>query len=338
MSNQIILGHALQVLRSLESESIDCIITSPPYWGGLREYGTNPQIWGGNHECNHEFPNSQAVGGEFCIHCNAWCGELGHEPSLNLFVEHIVELFREARRVLKPTGTFWLNLGDTYASAWAVSRRNVVGSGSLENGKRNARPNRLVDGLKEKDLALIPHRCAIALQDDGWYLRQELVWHKPNNMPEPVRDRCTRSHEFIFMFTKKPKKYFYDKDAISEPCSMNRWGGDKMVPNGKESPRGLHRERSVFGNGMRNKRSVWKISTRGFKGAHFATFPIELPEICVKAGCPEGGIVLDPFMGSGSTAIAALKNSRNYLGIELNPTYKTMAENRIDQFLKEAHS
>lgn len=305
--NQIILGDAIAVLKTLPDDSIDCCVTSPPYWN-LRDYGMS--------------------------------GQIGNEPTMGEYIQSIVSVFAEVRRVLKPQGTCWLNLGDTYASKWSVNRRNVVGSGSLADGKRANRPNRLTDGLKEKDLCLIPHRCAIALQDDGWYVRQDLVWSKSNPMPESVRDRCTKAHEYIFLLTKSPK-YFYDAEAIKEPASMTS-GFTRQRLQGKHHQR---KSASRFVNdasggstidewtdsGTRNKRSVWSIATKPCKEAHFATYPVELPTLCIKAGSPVEGVILDPFMGAGASAIAAQSLDRNFIGIELNPEYREMALRRIGQ-------
>jgi len=291
--NQILLGDAIEVLKTLPDNSIDCCVTSPPYWN-LRDYLVS--------------------------------GQIGNEPTMGEYIASIVAVFAEVRRALKPEGTCWVNLGDTYASAWSVNRRNVVGSGSLENGKRADRANRLTDGLKEKDLCLIPHRCAIALQDDGWYVRQDIVWSKSNPMPESVKDRCTKSHEFIFLLTKS-SKYFYDADAIKEPAKRP---GDRQHSRKYEGLNTKVNNISRFTVGTHsNKRSVWSISTKPYKEAHFATFPIELPTLCIKAGSPVGGVILDPFMGAGTTAIAAQQLGRNFIGIELNPDYRDIAISRI---------
>lgn len=307
-TNQILLGNAIDVLKSLPDSSIDSCVTSPPYWN-LRSYLENND------------PNK--------------CYELGSEPTMGEYVASIVAVFHEVLRVLKPSGTCWLNLGDTYASAWSVNRRNVVGNGSLEDGKRASRPNRLTDGLKEKDLCLIPHRCAIALQDDGWYVRQDIVWAKGtsgarregNVLPESVRDRCTKSHEYIFLLTKQPK-YFYDNDAIKEPTKD--WGTRdlSLFRGGIDDPKLKHHGLKTSPL-MGNHRSVWRINPTACKEAHFATFPIELPSICIKAGSPVGGIILDPFMGAGTTAIAAIQNNRNFIGIELSPSYRNIALDRV---------
>jgi DNA modification methylase len=249
----------------------------------------------------------------------------------------MVEVFREVRRVLRDDGTLWLNLGDTYASSWPCSRRNVVGTGSLENGKREARPPRMPSGLKEKDLVGIPWRVAFALQADGWYLRQDIIWAKPNPMPESVTDRCTKAHEYVFLLTKSAK-YFYDAEAIAE---KSIYGGDvkRLGPKSLSKsqshvpgrvPSGNALEDTVTVTDTRNKRSVWTIPTQAYAKAHFATFPEKLVEPCILAGCPEGGTVLDPFAGSGTTGVVAKQLNREFAGIELSQEYAAMARTRIE--------
>jgi DNA modification methylase len=300
------IGDCRESLRSLEAGTVQTCVTSPPYFG-LRDYGQDRQI--------------------------------GLEPTPDEFVAAMVEVFREVHRVLADDGTLWLNLGDTYASAWVCNRRNVVGSGSMENGKRENRPNRLVNGLKEKDLIGIPWRVAFALQADGWYLRQDIIWHKPNPMPESVTDRCTKAHEYIFLFSKKPK-YYFDNEAMREPCSEDmqrraakghtRGAGGKIDASRQDADtlRGEHAKVIDVSRG-RNRRSVWTVTTKPYKGAHFATFPPELIEPCVLAGSRPGDTVLDPFGGSGTTAGVALKHGRKAVLCELNPEYAALVPDRI---------
>jgi site-specific DNA-methyltransferase (adenine-specific) len=254
-------GDALAVLQRLPSHSVQCVVTSPPYWG-LRDYDIDDQV--------------------------------GLEPTLPQFLNRLTMTFREVRRVLKDDGVFWLNIGDGYTSgnrAWrAPDKKNPARAMDVRPGTPN--------GLKPKDLLGIPWRLAFALQDDGWYLRADVIWNKPNAMPESVKDRPTRSHEYMFMFSKS-EKYFYDKAAILEP------------------------------NG-RNRRSVWDIHTQpGFAGAHFATFPPRLIEPCIQASSGAGDIVLDPFFGSGTTGLVAESLGRRYVGIELNPAYVALAVRRL---------
>jgi len=254
-------GDALAVLQRIPSSTVQCIVTSPPYWG-LRDYSVADQI--------------------------------GLEPTLPQFINRLRTVFAEARRVLKDDGIFWLNIGDGYTSGnrgWrAPDKKNPARAMSV-------RPD-TPEGLKPKDLLGIPWRLAFALQDDGWYLRADIVWNKPNAMPESVKDRPTRAHEYLFMFTKD-ERYSYDRNAIIEP------------------------------NG-RNARSVWNIHTQAFPGAHFATFPPKLVEPCVKASTRPGDFVLDPFFGSGTVGLVARQLGRQYVGIELHPEYVAMAADRLD--------
>ena len=297
MINQILQGDCLEVLKTLESESVDCVVTSPPYWG-LRDYGVE--------------------------------GQLGLEKTPEEYVAKMVEVFREVRRVLKKKGLMFLNLGDSYAGGGrGGDPKHLKGDNSAEATAKSYK------GIPAKNLVGVPWLVAFALQKDGWILRQDIIWAKPNPMPESITDRCTKAHEYIFLLTKSPK-YYFDNEAIKEPYTqpMNRWGGEKLKANGKAKKdlQGMYRDRNMRPdpNG-RNKRSVWTVTTKPFKDAHFATFPEDLIVPMVKAGCPEKGVVLDPFIGSGTTAVVARKLGRNYLGIELNPVYIKMAEKRLAQ-------
>jgi DNA modification methylase len=303
--NRIHLGDNRQTLKSLPSESVHTCVTSPPYFG-LRDYGMQEQI--------------------------------GLEPTPEAFVQELVELFREVRRVLRNDGTLWLNLGDTYAMSTRGSSDNAGKSqgrnvGSYLNNRKAQIPNR----LKPKDLIGIPWRVAFALQADGWYLRQDIIWHKPNPMPESVKDRCTKSHEYIFLLSKS-SKYYYDAKAIEEPAKWERWGNqtERKSHKGTAGHLGGKTLAELPIRDKKNKRSVWQVSTKPFKGAHFATFPPDLIEPCVLAGCPEDGVVLDCFMGAGTTALVAKRNGRNYIGCELNPEYKAIAEERVANSLPKA--
>jgi DNA modification methylase len=307
--NKVLCGDCLDVLLAMPDESVNCCITSPPYWG-LRDYGVD--------------------------------GQLGLEKTPEEYVAHMVEVFREVRRVLRDDGTLWLNLGDSYAGGGRGGLGQCgVGSmegGRYENGQRIGLPTGKLDGIKSKDLVGIPWMVAFALRSDGWYLRQDIIWHKPNPMPESVTDRCTKAHEYIFLLSKKAK-YYYDAEAIGEPLSVephkpgNNFHPDKISgPNdrGGNSQWEDTKEREWCKSGYRNRRSVWTVTTKPFREAHFATFPPDLIEPCALAGCPEGGIILDPFMGAGTTAVVAKTNHRNFIGIELNPAYIGMANQRID--------
>ena len=301
--DKIITGNAIEVLKELPDCSADCCITSPPYLG-LRDYGVS--------------------------------GQLGLENSVEAYINRLTDIFREVRRVLKNDGTLWLNIGDSYVSS-----------------------NSEYNNCKRKDLIGVPWLLAFALRDDGWYLRQDIIWEKPNAMPESVKDRCTKSHEYIFLFSKQ-SKYYFDYEAIKEPAV----GFNNIVPAGSKGTLrpnsrlrkgnsrtfrggGVYTKGQSFNNsaeimreshgnnenmtGLRNKRSVWTVATQGYKEAHFATFPEKLIEPCVLAGSRDGGIILDPFIGSGTTAVVAKKHNRGFIGIELNPEYAEMARRRLEE-------
>ena len=307
--NKIICGDALEVLQKMPSEIIDCVITSPPYWG-LRDYGNDNQI--------------------------------GLEKTPEKYVAKIVSVFREVKRVLKKEGTVWLNLGDSYASRGKeggdIDKDNGM---DIERGRGRLNKHKVI---KPKDIVGIPWRVAFALQADGWYLRQDIIWAKPNPMPESVTDRCTKSHEYIFLLSKNPK-YYFDNEAIKEAANYDgrkdtimkgsKKYKDHIMPNGNPQTiaSGGHERwnKNEEGNYVRNRRSVWTINTKPFKDAHFATFPEDLIVPMVKAGSPERGLILDPFMGSGTTALVAKQLSRNYVGIELSSAYCKMAEDRLRQ-------
>ena len=338
---RILQGDALAVLRTLPAESVHCCVTSPPYFG-LRDYGVP--------------------------------GQIGLELSYPDYVARLLEVFREVRRVLRSDGTLWLNIGDSYATGAGKVGECPGGGKQGERwkgyrGGHDASPkhadgaigpmtqaNRLPQpGLKPKDLMMIPARVALALQADGWYLRSDIIWAKPNPMPESVTDRPTKAHEYLFLLSKS-ERYFYDYEAIKEPaiCGDPRKpycpgqvdargdgharGGGKVRPSvarggfsGKTeqlSTEGRNAFRAV--EDWRNKRTVWTVTTSPFPEAHFATFPPALVEPCILAGCPEGGMVIDPFCGSGTTGMVALRHGRQFIGIELNPEYVAMARRRIE--------
>ena len=280
-------GDALDVLAGLDAGSVNCIVTSPPYYG-LRDYGVD--------------------------------GQLGAEATPAEFVDALVAVFREARRVLADDGTFWLNLGDSYGRG---SRSVAQPLQTVERGRRDAshRPQRTESlRLPNKSLLGIPWRVALALQDDGWILRNDIIWHKPNAMPESVTDRLSKRHEHLFMFSKKPR-YWFDLDPIREPhvSKPGRQGQNYM--RGQKAIRPVGPNSGSYSVGGRNPGDVWSIATQPFPEAHFATYPIALPERCILAGCKPGGTVLDPFSGSGTTGAAALKHGRRYIGIDLNRDY-----------------
>jgi DNA modification methylase len=303
----VYLGDCLTVLRHLPNESINCCVTSPPYFG-LRDYGVE--------------------------------GQIGLEGTLQDYINKLVEVFEEVRRVLTSDGTCWLNLGDSYASSGTPGNSNLEALGQQYRGggkKRDAviKPSRsLSDRFKTKDLMMVPHRVAIALQDAGWYVRSDIVWEKGNPMPESVTDRCTRSHEYIFLLTKSPK-YYYDNTAIKEKLAENSdvLYRQKLRANATYNSKTPYVKNfpKSFDPKLKNARSVWKINTQPFPGLHFAVFPQELPRRCILAGCPSGGIVLDPFAGSGTTLLVAQELGRYAIGIELNPEYLPQIEKRCQQ-------
>lgn len=291
-------GDNRDVLKTLADKSVNCCITSPPYFG-LRDYGEP--------------------------------GQIGLEKTPEEYVAALVEVFREVKRVLRDDGTLWLNLGDSYNTQPAGnSDRTMTAKQKSNHGSLAKWGNgQLVKSLPPKNLIGIPWRVAFALQSDGWILRSDIIWSKPNAMPESVTDRPTKSHEYIFLFSKQPK-YYYDNEAIAEPLLKGAAGSKFNV--GKTAIHQL--ERSQNGDRLeseyRNKRSVWTVASQPYSGAHYAVFPEKLIEPCILAGCPEGGTVLDPFGGSGTTGRVAVKNRRNAILIELNPDYHKQIEKRTD--------
>jgi len=363
MTVKILKGDCREVLRMLADESVHCVVTSPPYWG-LRDYGT--ATWeegdaGCDHKAGKNDTNNGAIrGGPFRDNCGK-CGarridsQLGLESDFNTYVCEMVAVFREVRRVLRKDGTLWLNLGDSYASS--INGRKAadivdddrtfrdkpfstvtndwqsrVGSSGNRGNLGADHAFRISDPIfKPKDLCGIPWRVAFALQADGWWLRQDIIWSKPNPMPESVTDRCTKAHEYLFLLSKS-ERYFYDAEAIREdgPSYVRKPGhcSDESADAYVHSRQTNMSIRTIVTNG-RNKRSVWEIATAPFSEAHFATFPPALIEPCIKAGCPQGGTLLDPFGGAGTTGLVADRLGRNAILIELNPEYAAMADRRI---------
>ena len=299
---RILCGDVREQLRTLPPGSARTCVTSPPYWG-LRDYGVE--------------------------------GQLGLEPTPDAYVAAMVEVFREVRRVLAEDGTLWLNLGDSYCGGG----RGCEGKGWEDGEKKNKiAPIETPLGMKPKDLVGIPWMVAFALRADGWYLRSDIIWSKPNPMPESVTDRPTKAHEYIFLLSKSAK-YYYDAKACAEPTVNTRKPGrgitDTRTTHGTGGGNsGLNNLMSRYHNGdaptTRNRRSVWHIATHPYKGAHFATFPPTLIEPCILAGSAPGDTVLDPFLGSGTTLAVAKQHGRNGIGCELNPEYVALAQQRID--------
>lgn len=281
LENQIIVGHSLLTLQAMPSASIDCIVTSPPYFG-QRDYGVQ--------------------------------GQVGNEATPKEYIENLVSIFTECRRVLKESGSLWLNLGDKY------DKGNLLG---------------------------MPWRIALALQDEGWILRNDIIWHKPNAMPHSAKNRLTTDHEYIFFFTKKNNNYFYDQDAIREEHvtfsenSLMKGGRNHFGKNGGTPEKGKNGGKSNLHDGRwdqafhpngRNRRTVWNVPLSKFRGAHFAVFPEKLIEPCILAGCPKNGLVLDPFFGAGTTGVVAKKFGRKYVGLEISPDYAKLADDRLADF------
>lgn len=394
--SRIVCGDSIDVLASMPEGLAHTCVTSPPYWG-LRDYGVPPRTWDTSPDCTHSW-GPRFRGGRFCESCGAWEGCLGLEPTPDLFVRHLVLVMREVRRVLRDDGTLWLNLGDSFAGT-----RTYQVPDNLRGGSVGAPGSRVPPHFKPKDLIGIPWRVALALQADGWWLRSDIVWEKPNAMPEPIRDRPTRAHEFVFLLSKS-RRYFYDAEAVREPDKGGRAGNGYVRPErlsygGQSAPRG--QAAGWIGGGGRNRRSVWHVATKSFKGAHFATFPEGLVEPCILAGSSptacrtcgapwrrivsscrlvereEGSAgkdnpqeqlrkgrahsrswassgkvlnrretvgweptcdhddpgerctVLDPFAGAATTGIVAERHGRNFLGVELSPSFARLGRGRL---------
>jgi len=306
MNVEILHGDCRETLKTLPEGSVNCCVTSPPYFG-LRDYG-------------HD-------------------GQIGLEESPDAFVQQMVGVFREVKRVLRDDATLWLNLGDSYAGSG--KGRNPDGTvhvsallakqGTSAGTVMGNVPSGLVpEGMKAKDLIGIPWRVAFALQADGWYLRQDIIWHKPNPMPESVTDRCTKAHEYIFLLSKSAR-YFYDAEAICEPSEGVSGGpfSQKTHEGRRSAMAGGAEIGRPEDKGTRNRRSVWSVVTKPYKAAHFATFPPDLIRPCILAGCPTGGTVLDPFGGSGTTGQVAMEEGRNAILCELNADYVGLIRKRI---------
>jgi DNA modification methylase len=299
VSHKILVGDVRDKLLEIEEQSVQTVITSPPYWG-LRDYGND--------------------------------GQIGLEQKPDEYVAQMVNVFREVWRVLRDDGTLWLNLGDSYAQG-KMGRDDSGDNGRFGGQRLTPKQRKAPDGFKPKDLVGIPWRVAFALQADGWYLRQDIIWAKPNPMPESVKDRCTKSHEYLFLLTKC-YKYFFDNEAIKEPSVSNvgnakiRFGGNKYGDS--NDPKHATKSGNVWEpTETRNKRDVWNIPTKPFKGAHFAVMPEALVEPCILAGSRENDLILDPFAGSGTVGVVAKRLNRNFVGVELNSEYAEIAEKRI---------
>lgn len=329
-TNRIYLGNALDILKTFPDNVIDCCVTSPPYYA-LRDYGVD--------------------------------GQLGLEDSPEDFIEKLADVFSEVYRVMKPEGTLWLNMGDSYAGSWKGAANYPDNAMNYKQGTNRGMLGKAtclkkISGYKPKDLIGIPWMLAFALRQRGWYLRQDIIWYKQNCMPESVKDRCTRAHEYIFLLSKS-RHYYFDHEQMKEPAvgfdtTQPRGSAGSFIPNAGRRNKGntptfrggnAYTRNQSFDNsatvgrdshgnvpnlsGKRMRRDVWPVATAKSKEAHFATFPEKLILPCILSGCPRGGVILDPFMGTGTTAVVARHNERNYIGIEINPIYKDIAERRI---------
>jgi len=413
--NRIINTDCLSGLRELDYESVDCCITSPPYWG-LRDYGLEPLVWDAVDGCQHEWGNmlppksggagnspdkpsgfqqkssggqsgalsqmkkAESHSGQFCSLCGAWRGSLGLEPTFQLYIKHLIQIFSEVKRVLKPTGTCWVNLGDSYSGSGKGIGTDRTKGKEVYTDDDIAKTDWKQTGVVAKSLCQIPSRFAIAMTDAGWILRNEIIWKKVNCMPSSAKDRFTVDFEKLFFFTKQGNYWFEQQFEEYAPSSDVRYqqalragksykskepyknntpycsGKGGEVENeikagltdssagtykrgqGSVKSRGDDADGLVVGGHEergRNKRCVWSIPTQPLKAAHFAVFPEALVETPIKAGCPVGGLVLDPFMGAGTVAVVALKRNRKFIGFELNPEYIEIAEKRISPLLQQ---
>jgi len=333
--NKIYNMNCLEGMELLDDKSIDMSITSPPYWG-LRDYGDETvSVWDGDEKCKHEWnkytrdsnkydkkpttgtTGKQAIIGStnysfiperiqgFCVKCGAWKGQLGLEPTPDLYINHLCNIYDEVKRVLKNTGTCWINIGDNYTT--------------------------------NKSLSCIPFKFALEMINRKWILRNTIIWHKPNAMPTSVKDRFTVDCEYLFFFVKN-KKYHFEQQFEPYTKPMNRWGGETLKADGVSTwddgtGQSTYRNRNMRPNPKgKNKRTTWTINTKSFPEAHFAVYPEELIETPIRAGCPKDGTVLDPFIGAGTTAVVAMKLNRNFIGFEINQEYVDIANKRLENY------
>jgi len=355
--NKILKGNALTVQKELPDKSVNCVVTSPPYWG-LRDYGIKPIIWDGNPDCKHEwiteikkwhsdrgngkkkevFDDSFQINGtqsNFCSKCGAWKGSLGLEPTFELFIKHLCDIFDETKRVLRDDGTLWVNLGDTYGgSGNASGHTDTTKNLGYVTSKMGATKGHTL-GLLPKSLCLIPFQFAIEMVNRGWICRNVIIWHKPNCMPSSVKDRFTVDFEYLFFFVKN-KKYWFEQQFEAHTTlddlgrRKNKYCTENIADSGTGKQNKGRDRREFYGEQGRNKRCVWTIPTKPYPEAHFAVYPVELIRTCIKAGCPKGGVVLDPFLGSGTTAVACKSLGRRYIGIEISPKYCEIAKARVN--------
>lgn len=368
--NKVLKGDALTVLKTLPSESINCTMTSPPYWG-LRDYGIEPIIWDGDADCEHEWGKARKIPattqwntggvfdpknrkvvqeekyiGQFCSKCGAWKGSLGLEPTFDLYIKHLCNIFDEVKRVTRNDGTCWVNLGDTYNNSTNGGKLASDKSGLCSGKGRNPKLDNSVFVIRDKQclptksLCLIPFRFAIEMLNRGWILRNVIIWHKPNCMPSSAKDRFTVDFEYLFFFAKS-KKYWFEtqyensiesnEKVMARAMSKNHFNKNDITGGLSVDSKNKYYEKIRNGEIPigRNKRTVWTIPTKPYPEAHFAVYPAELIRTCIKAGCPKGGVVLDPFAGSGTTLEEAIRQGKDYIGIELKDDYIELIEKRL---------
>lgn len=321
---------ALSGLRALPDESVDCIVTSPPYWQ-MRDYGLDPILWGGRPDCGHDL---NLYG--FCSHCGGWLGQLGQEPTRDDFIAHLCMIFDECRRVLKSTGTLWVNLGDSYSKPYKYNQRQdpkwyerTKNNSCLIDMRVDMRKHR----IPSKSLCNIPNKFADEMILRGWLLRNEIIWYKPACMPSSIRDRFTADFEKLFFFTKSERYLFNQQFEEYAESTYGRYKRARTLNGKGETYRqlsGMPMKMTINPKG-RNMRCVWKIPYEPSHEAHYAMYPTRLVETPIKAGCPEGGVVLDPFMGSGTTAVVARRLGRKYIGFEPNPEYAAICRKRLNK-------
>jgi site-specific DNA-methyltransferase (adenine-specific) len=362
--NKIHLGHTLDLLKLVDDNSIDCCMTSPPYWG-LRDYGEQTStIWNASKDCIHEWDDGhkteqkscpkdnegalfESNTSHYCKKCGAWKGQLGLEPTPGAYIKHLCDIFDEVKRILKSTGTCFVNLGDTYGGSGAGTAEGDWDSKEVyQHPVGSAVTSKMRGTQYDKSLIMIPFRFALEMQKRGWIVRNTIIWQKPNAMPSSATDRFTIDYEYIFFLTKNRNYFFEQQYEPHQLCSIQRacrartsekLDSGQYATSWKNDYTGYANMTERLENGElrgvgaegRNKRCVWSIPTKGFSGAHFATFCEELVETPLKAGCPKGGICLDPFIGSGTVALVALKQGKRFLGTEINPEYLDIANKRI---------
>lgn len=367
MINKIIWGDCLDVMKRMPDKSVNCIVTSPPYWS-LRDYKLEPVVWDGKEGCGHEWQdksyvrNNDITAGEkqrtnngsvgrdepvqsaFCFLCGAWRGCLGLEPEFHDYIRHLMQIFDEIKRVLRKDGTCWVNLGDSYGGSSnnvdyaikAKGKSSCLGDNTLDSMPKIGHTR----GRYSKSLIGIPERFVIAMTDSGWIRRNTIIWYKRNCMPSSASDRFTVDFEYVYFFTKSGK-YWFERQFEAhkrnwEGCGGNIAGnGIHKRGGGYSDPKDSRPKECIPNPQGRNMRCVWQINTRGYREAHFATFPEALCETPIKAGCPPGGVVLDPFGGSGTVGVVALKLGRNYILIEQNPEYVEMANKRLNPLIEQ---